>query len=91
MGLGFGPQGRGLRPERPDLRPERPDLRPERPVLRPERLDLRPDEGGMNKQTPCVLQDFVPFRATAQKQKKLFIIRIYSVLHDAASSPIHIR
>ena len=65
-------------------------MRPERPDLRPERLDLRPDEEG-DEQTPCVLRDFVPFRATAQKQKKLFIIRIYSVLHDAASSPIHIR
>ena len=47
--------------------------------LRPERLDLRPegpDEGGTDKQTneqtnkrksPCVLQDFVPFGAAAQK------------------------
>ena len=58
--------------ERPYLRSERPDLRPGRPDLRPERLDLKPG-GEMNAQTneqmsPCVLQEFVPFRAAAQKR-----------------------
>ena len=68
-----------MRPMRLDLRPERLDLRPERLDLGPERLDLRPersDEGGTNRQmdermderkSPCVLQDFVPFGAAAQK------------------------
>ena len=67
-----------LRLERLDLRPKRLDLRPEMPYLRPERPDWRPegpDGGGsfklMNGQTrespPCVLQDFVPFEAAAQK------------------------
>ena len=67
-----------MRPERPGLRPERLDLRPERQNLRPERPDLRPegpdgpDGGGTDKRTdkqksPCVLQDFVPFGAAAQK------------------------
>ena len=60
-----------LRLERPDLMPEKPDLRPERPDLRPERPDLRPERPNwgdelMNKRkSPCVLQDFVPFRAAA--------------------------
>ena len=60
-----------MRLERLDLRPERPDLRPERPDLRPE----GPDGGGetnelTNERTkvPCVLQDFVPFGAAAQKE-----------------------
>ena len=66
-----------LRLERPDLRPERLNLRPERPDLRPERPDLRPEgrgrtNGRRNKRTDerkstCVLQDFVPFGAAAQK------------------------
>ena len=71
-----------MRLERPDLRPDRPDFKPERPDLRLERPDLRPerpDGGGtderMNGRTdkrksPCVLQDFVPFGAAAQKQKQ---------------------
>ena len=75
-----GPENLDLRPDRPGLRPERLDLRPERLDLRPERPDLRPegsDEGGgtngrTNEQTderksPCVLQDFAPFGAAAQK------------------------
>ena len=71
------PERPNFRPERPDLRPERPDSRSQRPDLRSQRPDLRPerpDEGGgrTNKQTderksPCVLQDFVPFGAAAQK------------------------
>ena len=54
-------------PEKPDLRPERPDLRPERPDLRPERPDWG-DELTNKRKSPCVLQDFVPFRAAAQKR-----------------------
>ena len=71
------PEKPDLRPKRSDLRPERPDLRLERPDLRPERPDLGPEGGGRtNKQTNeqtderkslCVLQDFVPFGAVAQK------------------------
>ena len=77
------PEKPHLRPKRPGLRPDGLDLRPERPDLRSQRPDLRPDEGGdgrtnkqTNKQTnertdkqksPCVLQDFVPFGAAAQK------------------------
>ena len=60
-----------MSPERPDLSSERPDLRSQRPNLRPE----RPDEGrGQTdrmtdeQKSPCVLQDFVPFGAAAQKE-----------------------
>ena len=65
-----------LRPERLDLRPERPDLRSQRPDMRPEgphegagggtngRTNERTDE----RKSPCVLQDFIPFEAVAQKQ-----------------------
>ena len=69
------PERPGLRSERPkmpDLRLERPDLRPERPDLRPERSDWggtnkRMDEQTDEQKSPCVLQDFVPFGAAAQK------------------------
>ena len=49
------PETAELRPERTDLKPERADLRSERPNLKPE----RPDQGGEDRQTPCVLQDLV--------------------------------
>ena len=49
-----------LRPERTDLKPEGADLRSERASLKPE----RPDQGGEDRQTPCVLQD--PFEAVVQ-------------------------
>ena len=63
-------------PESADFRPERADSWPERVDFRPERADNRPERalGGMHGQTdeqndkrksPCVLQDFVPFWATA--------------------------
>ena len=71
------------RPERADFRPERADFRPERADFRPERADFRSERtwGGADGQTdgrtdvqtdgrtkvPCVLQDFVPFGAAAQK------------------------
>ena len=66
------------RPERIDLRPERLILRPDRPDFRPERAELRPEglnDGETNgwtdeRKSPCVLQDFVPFRAAAQKRIK---------------------
>ena len=62
---------RSSRPERADFRPEKADFRPKRADFRPERA-----WGGerINKRTnertkvPCVLQDFVPFGAAAQKQ-----------------------
>ena len=68
-----------LRHERTDFRFERADLGPDRAALRPEMADLRPERtsGGdaqTNKQTQeqmdkssHVLQDFVLFRAAAQK------------------------
>ena len=69
-----------MRLERPDLRPDRPDFKPERPDLRLERPDLRPErpdggDGQTDERTdeqkfPCVLQDFVPFGAAAQKGRK---------------------
>ena len=72
------PERLDLKPERLDLRPERPDFRPETPDFRPERPDLRPEKprgaGWTDKRTneqtkvPCVLQDFVPFGAAAQKR-----------------------
>ena len=63
---------------RADLRSERADFRPERADFRPERADIRPERawGGADERTngrtderksPCVLQDFVPFGAAAQK------------------------
>ena len=67
-------EGPDLRLKRPDSRPDRLDLRPYWPDFRPNGPDLRPerlDEGGrLNKEqtkSPCVLQDFVPFGAAAQK------------------------
>ena len=71
------PEKPDLMPERPDLRPIRSYLRPEWPDLRPERpgqggdgqtdgwTDRRMD--GWANETPCVLQDFVPFGAAVQK------------------------
>ena len=66
-----------MRLERPHLRPERPDLRLERPDLKPERPDG--GDGHTNGQTderksPCVLQDFVPFEAAAQKRTREKIV-----------------
>ena len=68
------PERHNFRLEGPDLRLLRLDLRPDRLDLRPDRSDLRPDRlvGGTDKRTnkqksPCVLQDFVPFGAAAQK------------------------
>ena len=58
-------------PERADFKPERADFRPER-VWGGRRTDGQTD-GRTDKRTkvPCVLQDFVPFRAAAQKKGKL--------------------
>ena len=64
--------------ERADSRPERADFRPERADFRPERAEFKLERawgggrtnGQTDKQTkvPCVLQDFVPFGAAAQKR-----------------------
>ena len=65
------PTGLSLSPERTDFRPQRVYIRRERVGIRP----FRPEEtnrwmhGRSNKQkSPWVLQDFVPFRAAAQKR-----------------------
>ena len=64
---------------RADFRPERTDSRPERAVFRPERANFRPERAwgkGTHERTdkrtkvPCVLQDFVPFGAAAQKEEE---------------------
>ena len=76
------PERADFRPEREDFRLERADSRPENAYFRservnfsPERADFRPErawggrtEGRNDEQkSPCVLQDFVPFGAAAQK------------------------
>ena len=49
--------------------PERADFRPERADFRPERAWGGQTEGRSDKQkSPCVLKDFVPFGAAAQKE-----------------------
>ena len=76
---GLRPEKLYLMPKRPGLRPNRLDLRPERPDSRSQRPDLGlegPNGGGRTnartdeRKSPCVLQDFVPFGAAAQKEKK---------------------
>ena len=68
--FGAAAQKANSRPEKADLRPERVDFSPDRADISPERA-LGDDQ--MNEQTDvkmtvfCVLQDFVPFRATAQE------------------------
>ena len=52
-----------------DFRLERPDLRPESPDLRPERPDQN-NQTDKRTKVPCVLQDFVPFGAAAQKERR---------------------
>ena len=71
----FRPERANSRPEKADSRPERADFRPERVDFSPDRADISPErvlgDDQMNEQTevkmkvPCVLQDFIPFRATA--------------------------
>ena len=57
-----------MRPERADLSPGRTDLRAERADLRELGGGDRRTNGRTNEQkSPCVLQDFVPFGAAAQK------------------------
>ena len=49
-----------------DFRPERVDFRPEKADFRSERAwGGRTDERNDEQKSPCVLQDFVPFRAAA--------------------------
>ena len=53
-----------MRPERPNLRPKRPELRPERPYGGG-RANERTNKVTNEQKSPCVLQNFVPFGATA--------------------------
>ena len=55
---------------RSDLKPESPDLRPEGPDEGDEQTDGRMDRRTDERKSPCVLQDFVPFGAAAQKGGK---------------------
>ena len=61
------------RTERPDLKSERPGMRSERPErpARPVGSDFRSD---LRQKSPCVLQDFVPFGAAAQKLNNLLCL-----------------
>ena len=71
----FGPEKADSRPERADSRTERADSKPERADFRLERAEFRPERdwgtkdrtNGRTNISPRVLQDFVPFRAAAQK------------------------
>ena len=91
------PERADLRPERADSRPKRADFRPEKADFRPERADFRPERawgdertnGRTDKRTkvPCVLQDFIPFGAAAQKpdpnlQAEIWASRLRSGLKD---------
>ena len=62
----------------PDLRPVRPYSKPERPDSRPYFRPKGPDGRETDeRKSPCVLQDFIPFGAAAQKGliKPLALIR----------------
>ena len=71
----FRPERADSRLERADFRPERVDFGPDRADFRPDRADFRPERAWgewtdkrMDEQNSlCVLQDFVPFGAAAQK------------------------
>ena len=54
-----------FRPDRAGFRPERVDFRPERAWGR--WMDRQMNERTNKQKSPCVLQDFVPFGAAAQK------------------------
>ena len=58
-----------LWPGRPNFKLEGPDLRPDGPDLRLDGPDgeERTNKGTKERKYPCVLQDFVPFGAAAQK------------------------
>ena len=62
-----------LRAEIADLRPERTDFRPEMADFRPERAWGADERTDKRTKVPCVLQDFVPFGAAAQKEKGIKI------------------
>ena len=56
--------------ERANFRPERVDFRSDRADFRTEKAwggDGQTDERTDKRKSPCVLQDFVPFGAAAQK------------------------
>ena len=80
----FRPERTNFRTKGADFRPNRANFRLERVDYGPERADFwpeRPDGGETNGQTRinecmnkrkshCVLQDFVPFGAAAQKMER---------------------
>ena len=82
----FRPESTDFRPERANSRPERADFRPERVNFRPDRANLR--SGGDKKmdertdgrndepKSPCVLQDFIPFGAAAQKPISVYLSQL---------------
>ena len=55
-----------MRPKTAELRLERIDLKPERADSMSDLKPKRPDRGGQDRQTPCVLQDLVPFEVVVQ-------------------------
>ena len=84
----FGPKSIDFKLEMADFKLERADFKLERTDFRAERANFRFESstGGTNGRTdgrtdeiksPCVLQDFVPFAATAQKE--LVIQGLYMV------------
>ena len=73
----YKPERADSRPERADFRFERGDFRPEMADFRPVRVggderndkrnDKRNNKRNNERKSPCVLQDFVPLKAAAQK------------------------
>ena len=73
-------QGSGPESERTNFRLERADFRLERADFRPEKSwggqkDRMTDEQTDEQKFPCVLKDFVPFGAAAQKKKERKMVR----------------
>ena len=77
----FRPERADFRSQRADSWPERADFRPEIVNFRPENVNFRPWKGRgprgdqldkrMDEQkSPCVQQDFIPFRTAAKKRGK---------------------
>ena len=69
--FGAAAQKADFRPEKGDFRPERADFRPERAWgggRRDGRTNRRTNKWSNEQKSPCVLQDFVPFGAAAQKE-----------------------
>ena len=81
-----------LRSEKAHLKQEKSNWRPERPDLKPEMPDQGEGNGWMDRRTnkqksPCVLQDLVPFRATAQKMAGLIQFPQFAVFVPLAFQP----